>query len=318
MHALRKTRMMVTAVAAIALLGTTTGAYAQKKVSVGGGPIGGTYYVLATGFAKILTEDAGLDASVEVGGGGVQNIKLINAGETDYGITLTSLLDAGLTGAGWAKGKVHDNVAIMFPMQLSYLHFWTLKDSGIDSVDGLNGKIVNVSKKGSGADVAGRRIIKMFDIEPERIINLGHTAANQAMQDGLAHAALTAGSIPHPAVAALSTTHDVVQFGLVGEQAEAYRKAVPSLVPAAIPADTYRGQSQPVQTLGDYNIMICNKDAPEDEVYDIVRTTFANIDKWAAVHQAAATTRPDGIKDLAQYPVHPGALRYYREIGLVQ
>ena len=310
--------LSVTAIAAMTLLGSTTGVYAQQKVSVGGGPIGGTYYVLATGFAKILTEDAGLDASVEVGGGGVQNIKLINAGETDYGITLTSLLDAGLGGGGWAKGKVHDNVSIMFPMQLSYLHFWTLKSTGIDSVDGLNGKIVNVSKKGSGADVAGRRIIKMFNIEPERIINLGHTAANQAMQDGLAHAALTAGSIPHPAVAALSTTHDAVQFGLVGEQAQAYREAVPSLVRATIPAGTYRGQSQPVDTVGDYNIMICNKNASEEDVYNIVKTTFANIDKWAAVHKAAATTKPDGIKDLAQYPIHPGAMRYYREIGLLQ
>jgi len=310
-------RKLLSILAVSVFLGSFTSASYAQKVAVGGGPLGGTYYVLATGFAKILNEDAGLEASVEVGGGGVQNIKLIEADQTDFGITMASLYDTGLKGTGWAKGKKYENVTIMFPMQLSYLHFWTLKKTGLRSVNDLNGHIVNVSKKGSGADVAGRKIVEMFNLKPKSIINLGHTDANQAMQDNLAHAALTAGSIPHPAVAALSTTHDVVQFGLVGNQATEYLKVKPSYVTTAIPANTYRGQTEPVPTVGDYNVMICNKNASEELVYKIVKATYENIPKWASVHKAAASMDPEGIKGLMKYSVHPGALRYYREIGIL-
>jgi len=77
-----------------------------------------------------------------------------------------------------------------------------------------------------------------------------------------------------------------------------------------------KGQTKPVPTLGDWNVMIVNKDMPDDKVYEVAKATFALIDKWVSVHKSAATTKPENIKDLKQYPMHPGAARYYKEIGL--
>ena len=136
------------------------------------------------------------------------------------------------------------------------------------------------------------------------------------MQDGLIHASLTAGGLPHPAVAALSSTRSVVQFGVMGADAKKFQKANPALSLADIPANTYKGQTKPVPTLGDWNVMIVHKDMPADKVYEVMKATFANIDKWTSVHKAARTTKPENIKDLKQYPLHPGAARYYKEIGL--
>jgi TRAP-type uncharacterized transport system substrate-binding protein len=64
--------------------------------------------------------------------------------------------------------------------------------------------------------------------------------------------------------------------------------------------------------------MICNKNAPEDLVYKVVKATYENIPKWASVHRAAASMNPEGIKGLMKYSIHPGALRYFREIGILQ
>ena len=305
--------------AAIIVFAASSAYSAEKqRVTIAGGPIGGTYYVLATGFAKILTEDLGLSASVEVGAGGTANIKLVNGKLADYGISMASLLNAGREGSGWAKGKKYKDAQVLFGMQLSYFHFWTLKKSGIRKLSDLNGKIVNLSKKGSGADVAGRKVIAMFGLKPAKITNVGHTQANQLMQDGLLHASLTTGGIPHPAVAALSSTHDVIQFGITGADAKRYIKANPAVVTADIPAGTYKGQTKPIPTTGDWNMMLAHKDVPADMIYKVMKKTFANIPKWTAVHKAARTTKPENIKDLSRMPIHLGALRYYKEMGIVK
>jgi len=292
-------------------------ALAADRVTVGGGPIGGTFYTVASGFAKILNEDAGYSASVEVGNGSTHNVQLVDAGQTDFGITNASVFYAGMNGEGWAKGKKYENGRLLFGMQLSYIHFWTLKSTGIKTLDDLNGRIVNLSAKGSGADVTGRKIIALLKIQPEKITNVGHNDANQLMQDGLVHAALTAGGLPHPAVSALAATHDIAVFGVGGKQADIFLKANPALSHATLPKGTYRGVDYDVPTVGDWNIMIVNKNLSDDKVYAVMKATFANIDKWIAVHASAKETKPENIKSLTQYPIHPGALRYYKEKGIL-
>ncbi len=290
---------------------------AAERVTVGGGPIGGTFYAVATGFAKILTEDVNLQASVEVSNGSTHNTQLVNAGETDFGITNASVFYAGMKGEGWAKGRKYEDCRLLFGMQLSYIHFWTLTSTGLEQLDDLNGRIVNLSKKGSGADVTGRKIIELLALKPDKITNVGHNEANQLMQDGLLHAALTAGGIPHPAVAALASTHDVVQFGVTGANADKFLAKNPALSKAAIPANTYRGQSEPVSTIGDWNIMLVHKDMSEELVYRVMVATFDNLDKWIAVHKSARETKPENVLDLRQYPLHPGAMRYYKDKGIL-
>jgi len=316
---MRFPRSLATLAATALVAAVTAGpALSQERVTVGGGPLGGTFYVVVSGFAKILNEDVeGIDASIEVNAGSSHNVQLVDAGTTDFGITNASVLKAGLDGEGWADGEIHDNVRLLMGTQLSYIHFWTLAGSGITELDDLNGRIVNLSKKGSGADITGRKIIETLGLEPAKITNLGHTEANQAMQDGLVDAALTAGGVPHPAVASLSSTTDTVIFGVTGDQAAAFRKVAPALVEAEIPANVYEGQTEPVPTLGDWNVIIVHKDMSEDLVYRVMRATFDNIDKWIAVHRSAEETKPENITDLMDYPLHPGAERFYKEAGLL-
>ena len=292
-------------------------ASAAERVTVGGGPIGGTFYTVASGFARILTEDAGYSASVEVGNGSTHNVQLVDAGQTDFGITNASVFYAGMNGEGWAKGKKYQNGRLLFGMQLSYLHFWTLKSTGLKSLDDLNGRIVNLSAKGSGADVTGRKILALLDIKPDKITNVGHNDANQLMQDGLAHAALTAGGLPHPAVSALAATHEIAVFGVGGKQVDVFLKANPALSHAILPKGTYRGVTYDVPTVGDWNIMLVNKNLSDEKVYQVMKATFAHIDKWIAVHASAKETKPENIKGLMQYPIHPGAMRYYKEQGIL-
>jgi TRAP transporter TAXI family solute receptor len=291
---------------------------AAQKVSVGGGPIGGTFYVLASGFAKILTENVGLSASVEVTAGSTHSVQLVDAKKQDFGISNAGVLYSGITGTNWAKGKKYENVRVLFAMQLSYVHFWTLKKTGIRSIDDLNGRIINLSAKGSGAEVVGNDIIKQFGLKPKKITYLGHTEANDSMVDGLVDAALTSGGLPHPAIYALSSTHEVVIFSLVGDQIKAFQKTHPFHVKADIPAKTYPGQDKPIPAVGDWNLMLVHKDMPEELAYKVVRATFDNIDKWIAVHKSAKETKPENIIGLEKYPIHPGAVRYYREKGLLK
>jgi TRAP transporter TAXI family solute receptor len=136
------------------------------------------------------------------------------------------------------------------------------------------------------------------------------------LADGRLDALLLAGGSPHPTYKELEATKQIEVFGFDESRLNTIRKAFPDVVPFEIPGGTYKGQSGKVLTGAMWNIVVVNKSMSPDLAYNIVKAVFANRSRLMKTHSAAKDTLPENILKNTAVPLHPGALRFYKEQGI--
>jgi TRAP transporter TAXI family solute receptor len=149
-------------------------------------------------------------------------------------------------------------------------------------------------------------------VKPRRVVYLGFADGATAMRDGTVDANFGVIGIPVPAWVEASITRPARFFGFTRDQIETLADKFPYLARAAIRANAYRGQDAVIPTIQMWNAAVVHKDMPEDFVYELVKTVFANRDFLATVHPTANETFPVNIAYI-KLPLHPGAVRYFRE-----
>jgi uncharacterized protein len=119
-----------------------------------------------------------------------------------------------------------------------------------------------------------------------------------------------------PAVEEAGAKEPLAFIDLSSEQIEAIRKAMPEFSPSKITAGTYRLLEKDCFTVGVYNFAIGRADLPDDLVYQLAKAVFQNQPRLVKAHPAASETLPQNVDKNTFLPFHPGAVRYYREIGI--
>lgn len=283
--------------------------------SVATANIGGTYYIWLGGWSRIVSGQLGRPASVEVTGGAVSNLQLVESGETTFGGSTTGPLYDGWNGTGWAKGKRYRNVRALFGMYSSYWHGYAIKKSGIRSVHDLQGKRVSLGPAGGTPDVYGRMLLAGLGVKPAQIVNLGWESTSDQMKDGLLDACLAWAGIPQASILELETTHPVTVFGLSEPDIQQMVGKLPFLFRAILPRGTYKSAAGDLPTVALGNYVIAHKDLDPDFVYHVLKATFDKRGELLKVHRSASETRPESIAR-SVIPVHVGAIRYYAEKGV--
>lgn len=286
-----------------------------KTATIGAAPVGGTYFIWGGGFAKLLNDKMGIPGSVEVTGGPVHNTQLVDAKQLEFGMVTAAPVYEGWVGSGWAKGKLHRNVRVIFPMYTTYFQMYALKKSGIKSIQDLNGKSVGVGPVGGTPATYWPLILESAGVKPARIVNAGSSDLNNQLKDGLLDANGQSVGLPWVLVTEIETTHEVNFFGVPKADAERFIAKYPFFSEMVVPANTYKSNKEDVHTLTVWNFMTVHKDTPEDFVYEVVKATFANADILIATHKSAVEVKPRNIV-YSPIPLHPGAVRYYREKGI--
>jgi TRAP transporter TAXI family solute receptor len=307
--------------AAVVVAGTVTTALAQprpgwpRSVTIGSASIGGVYFVVAGGWARVISEKMGLAATNRVTGGPVQNIQLVQTKEIELGMTTTGPLYEALQGIGEFAGKKMDAVRVIFPMYTSYAHWMVSADSGIRSVADLSGKVVSLGPRGGSAEFVGERVLQLFGVRPRRVVYLGFADGASAIRDGVVDAAFGVIGVPVPAWVEASITRPMRFFGFSREQIETLTSRYPYLARAAIRPGVYRGQDEAIPTVQMWNAAIVHKDMPEDFVYELTKAMLTSREFLATVHPTAHEMLPVNIFYI-KMPMHPGAIRYFREQGV--
>lgn len=286
-----------------------------RAVAIAGSNLGSAHYVYGAAWAKVLTEKLGVQATVEATPGPGPNVRLVHTKQTDFGPVTMAVAYEGYHGLGWAKGQRFDQIRVLFPMFSSYFQFWVLAKTPIHSIHDMSGYSVALSGAGSTPDIYGRLLFEMFGIKPRRILNAGFGDMNNQMRDGLLHVSAAFAGIPHPAVVEMGTTHTIRLIGIGGKDADAFLAKYPFFPKAGIPANTYKGQEKPVDTLSIWNVQVAHREAPEDFIYEVVRASFEGKEDLVAAFKGAEETLPENIR-YANLPLHPGAYRFYRERGI--
>jgi uncharacterized protein len=293
----------------------TPGANWPTAATVGSASIGGTYYIWAGGWAKIITERI-VPVSVEVTGGPVPNIQLVNENRATFGYATNAAVYEGWTGTEWANGRKHENIRTMFPMYASYYHFITPTRHNISSLDDLNGKVIGGGPAGGTPDVYGtKRLLDSLGIRPSRVVNAGYSDANGQVRDGQIVGYTMFVGVPQASALELETTEPSVILAPTEAQMDRFIEENPFFAKGVIPGGIYRSLPNDLNTLTIWNSALTHKDQPDDFIYEVVKATFENNAELVATHSSAKETLAENI-NTAVVPLHPGALRYYQEKGI--
>jgi len=307
----------IKAIATTALLVATPVA-AQTPLSIATGGTGGVYYPIGGGLAEIINNKVeGYSATAEVTGASVENMGLVATGDADLAIGLADTVYQAQTGTGRFDGQQLEMIRGIASLYANMIQIVTLADSGIASLDDLRGKRVSVGAPGSGTEVNAEKIlaaagISYDDIDEQRL-NFNETA--DALANGDIDAGFWSVGAPTSSILNLATTNSIRMIELTDEQIAAAQAAEPLFARTTLPGGLYRGVDTDVTVLGVPNVLVASSEMPDDLAYAITRAMFENIADLQAVHPAANQTTVDFTLSATPIPLHPGAIRYYEEIG---
>lgn len=305
--------------AALAVGALATGASAADRPSsltIATASAGGVYAIYGEGVASIISDVVKIPTSTRQTQGPNQNMVLINAGKVALGMTTTGPAYEAWNGLlELNPGVKHTNVRALFAMYPTPFQMVALASSGIKSVEDYEGKRLGAGPRAGTGGTYWPRWLKDLGIDVTMQFGpIGDQGSQLA--DGRLDAIVTAGGIPHPSIVELETTQKVNIIGLSNRDILRITKKNPYAVVFNIPKATYKALNADLTTVAMWNIMAANKDLPEDVAYGIVKAVFDNHPRLVTAHATARDTKPEKIVHNTVLPFHPGAVRYFREIGI--
>ena len=307
---------------AIALsLSPLLAAQQPARISITTGGTGGVYYPMGGGMANVLSKHApGLQATAEVTGGSVDNLKLINAGKAEVGFSMADAAWEATQGVDKFKdNKV--NARTLMVLYPNKMHVVTIEGSGIAKLTDLKGKRVSTGSAGSGTEIMALRVLEAAGLDAKKDMKqerLGAAESVNAMKDRKIDAFFWVGGVPTAAVTDLAATPGI-KIKLIdhGEVVDAMNKKYgPLYVKSTIPAGSYAGQDKANEEVDVWNILVTNDKMSDQMAYNIVKTLFEKKPELVAVHKEAENIDLKSQAAGSPIPFHPGAKKYLEEKGV--
>ncbi|QUJ69505.1 TAXI family TRAP transporter solute-binding subunit (plasmid) [Photobacterium sp. GJ3] len=290
---------------------------------------GGTYYPVGVALAtlsKVKLEPAhSFSLSAISSAGSSENVKLMNENEAQFAI-LQGLYGAwAWNGEGqFASSGRQEKLRSVTMLWQNVEHFVVRADLAktgtVDDLANLKGKKFSIGSKNSGTEGSGRQIMKGLGVDPDsfNLAYLGYGASADAMQNGTVDGMNTPAGVPVSAVtrayAALGDKITVLSF--TDEQVKKANQNYDLWTPYTIPAETYPGQKKEIRTIAQPNFLAVRDDISEQDVYLLTKTVYENLSFLNSIHAATKAMAIEKAIAGLPIPLHPGAAKYYREIGI--
>jgi TRAP transporter TAXI family solute receptor len=314
----RHTLLSTAAVLTALLLGACSGTpkMPEEPITLGTGAQGGAFYDYGPGIANIVTEVTGLPIVIRITAGSVENVQRVNAGTMETALANMGPAFEGWTGSEkWTEGKQMRDMRALLPMYETPFHVAALRASGITTMKQLDKKRVGVGPQGGPAELIFRGFAEQLGIKPV-IVNGSPTEMGKLALDGKIDAFWYGSGLPLDPMTQMAKAQPTVIFGFTDEESAVIRKRFPYLAANVIPANTYPGQAAPVRTVAVWNFIIAHKSVPDATAYWFVKAVLDNPEKVAKAHPAASATVTKNATANTFMTFHPGAVRYYREVGV--
>jgi TRAP transporter TAXI family solute receptor len=287
-----------------------------KSLALATASPGGPYYVYGDALAQILTEKLGIPVNPLPTQGSIHNLKLLDSGGAQLGLIVMGIGLQGWNGTGdWTNGKSFRNMRALFPMFENTFQAVVLRRSGITTLAQLDKKRIGVGPKAGATGTYPPAIMKVLGVSAEISYGSFDAVATELLA-GRIDAIVTLIGAPMPAVQGVEAKEPVTFISLSSEQIEAVRKTMPEFGPSKVTAGTYRFLDKDYVTIGIPNFAVGRADLPDDLVYKLVKAVFENQPRLVKASSVASATIPRNADKNTFLPFHPGAVRYYREIGI--
>ena len=300
-----------------ALAACTVAPATAQQVKLMTGPQGGSWYPLGGAIANI-SDKAGLKVQV-LPGAGIANVKAIQAGKADLGFANSISTVDGVAGRAPFDTKATNvcNVATLYPQ---YFQVVANADSGINSVADIKGKGLAVQPKGNTAEFISQQALEVYGLKYSdmgRVSYVSYTDAVSLMKDNNAQMFTLGTTVPASAIMDLASARDIKIIGIPDDKFQAMRKLNPGYTKLVIPAGSYPKQTQDVQTIGYATHVIARCDLDEKVVYTVLKGMVDNKADLVAIAKAMGKTTPKMMAEDIGVPMHKGAMRYFKEAGVL-
>ena len=296
---------------------------AKRRLSLATAGTGGVYYMIGGGIAKVVSAHVpNAEATAELTAGAVDNLKLLARGAVDLALVTGDVLADAHAGRETfaAVGRVPAvALATLYP---GYTYAVTLADRGIASLRDLRGRIVSTNAPGNAVETVADRVLRSAGLDPDRDVRRARLSVAEsvtALEDGKIDAFFALSGIPNPAVRGLASSVPAGALRLLpsGDVLPALQRRYGATVyrPAVIPRGSYAGQTMDVPVVGVDNLLVADRTLSDELAYEIVRVLFTRHAELVATHPEARHIRAESAVAGSPVPFHPGAVRYYKEIG---
>jgi TRAP transporter TAXI family solute receptor len=311
-----RARLGLAAVAAGLLIGSAAQA-APVFINILTGGTSGVYYPVGVALSQIYGDGIeGAKPSVQSTKASVENLNLLQAGRGELALALgDSVADAwnGVEDAGLKKLRA---IAAAYP---NYIQIVASAESGIKTLADLKGKRISVGAPKSGTELNARAIFKAAGLSYDdmgKVEFLPYAESVELIKNRQLDATLQSSGLGMAAFRDLAATLPVRFVPIPPEVVEAIGS--PAYQPSEIPAGTYEGQDETVPTAAIRNIFVSQSGVPDDLAYQMTKLMFEHLDRLAAAHAAAKGISLAHATQGLPIPLHPGAERYYREVGVLK
>lgn len=314
----KNTLFILSAVLVLSLLVSgMVSAQGTTFLSIATGGTSGTYYPIGGAIAKVLNENIdGMNASAQSTGASVTNTRLIYNQEVELAILQNDIASYAVNGERQFEGNQVNNMLGIAALYPEIIQIVVRSDAGIESIQDLKGKSVAVGAPGSGVEANASQILNFFgltydDIE-EDYLSFGEAASR--LKDRQIDAAFLTAGIPTAAVMDVAATQDITLLNFTDEDIASLNESYPYLTGTTVPAGTYNGLDNDIQTVALQAILVADSDLSEDVVYNITKAIFENRETLIAAHDRARDITLDGAESGMTVKLHPGAQKYFDEV----
>ncbi len=302
-------------------LGVTSAS--QVFLSMGGGSRGGTFDTFGLGVSDILWRSIdGFNLSLVKSAGSGENLRRIQEGEMDMGVAFAGDVFLSYNGEGiFAEDGPYNEVRVIGFLYSAVSQLVTLEGAGVTSVEDLAGKTVAVGGEGSGTQLSAERLLTTLglydEIDPVLVAGLD---ASEALKDQQVQAYHALYGVPNETVIRTSSTGDAVILNTYSAaEAAGFFDKYPFYSRYVIPAGTFSGIDEDVETFRDAGLWVVSADTDEELVYQMTKSVYSQVGLYfmqEPTNGVASEMGPGTALVGVQTPLHPGAARYWREVGV--
>jgi TRAP transporter TAXI family solute receptor len=305
---------------ALAIVLSAPAAMAQSFINILTGGTSGVYYPLGVAIAKIYSDKIpNAKTQVQATKASVENLVLLQRGSGELAFTLGDSLKAAWDGdeeAGF-RNKL-DKLRTIGAIYPNYIQIVATAESGIKTLADLKGKSLSVGAPKSGTELNSRAILSAAGMTYKdlgKVEYLPFAESVDLMKNRQLNATLQSAGLGVASLKDLSTSSPI---NVVSVPKEIVDKIGPPFVAAIIPANTYTGQDKDVPTAAVVNYLVTSSAVSDDLVYQMTKLIFDSLPELANAHAAGKEIKLDTAASGSPVPLHPGAIRYYREKGLIK
>jgi len=318
--------LMIIGIMVCILLMVSMSSFSEKRVAISmvTGGTAGTYFPVGGAICEVINEALpDIEVTALTGNASVANINLIWKHEIESGLTQNNVADWAYNGTKLFEGnepvKNLRAIASLFP---EHIHLVGQAHANILGVSDIKGKKISVSSPGSGGEADAKTILSVFGITFDDFdaVNLDQATSADYMKDNLLDGFFATGGVPLSSILDISQKRDITIMEFTDEEINKIRENYPYYVKSIIPAGAYKGIDRDVQTIAVQAVWVVDADVDEEVIYQVTKALWNNVN-LARIHLAHAKAKDITLEtalDGITIPLHPGAERFYKEVGLIK